>query len=78
MEERSLTYAKASFKRNMWKYEVGDNIEAVVYQYQLREDELDSLKAYAIKLFPNDEFKINWKIEQLRKEMQYIDRVCFC
>lgn len=77
-EELSLSYAKQGLRRNAYKYEIGDNLEAVVYQYQLREDELDSLKAYAIKLFPNDEFKINWKIEQLRKEMQYIDRVCFC
>lgn len=69
-EELSLTYAKASFKRNMYKYSTGDNLEAVVYHYQLRADELDSLKAYAIKLSPNEEFKINWKIEQLKKEMQ--------
>lgn len=77
-EEISLTRAKQSFKRNMHKYETGDNLEGVIYQYQLREDELDSLKAYVIKLVPQDEFKINWKIEQIKKEMQYIEKVCCC
>lgn len=67
-EELSLSYAKQSFKRNKWKYSTGDNLEAVIYYYQLRKDELDSLRKYAIKLLPNEELKINMTIDRCMKE----------
>lgn len=68
-EELSLSYAKQSFKRNMYKYSTGDNLEAVVYGYSLRKDELESLKKYALKLLPAEEWKINHTIERLASEM---------
>ncbi len=51
-EERTLTYAKAYYKRNKYKYEPGDNYESAALSYYLRKEERESLKEYAIKLQP--------------------------
>lgn len=67
-EERSLTYAKQSFKRNIDKYSIAESLLVAIYENGLRIDELDSLKEYAIKLLPNDEYIINLTIDDYKKE----------
>ena len=67
-EERSLTYAKQSFKRNIDKYSIAESLLVAIYENGLRIDELDSLKEYAIKLLPNDKYIINLTIDDYKKE----------
>lgn len=49
-EQISLTYAKQSFKRNLYKYSEFDNFENTVYTYHLTKEEIKKLFNYAIKL----------------------------
>lgn len=56
-EERSLTYAKQSFKRNMYKYLAGDNFESVISEYYIREDEIESLLNYIKKLVSQSDYQ---------------------
>lgn len=56
-EERSLSYAKQSFKRNMYKYLAGDNFENVISEYYIREDEIESLLNYIKKIVSENDYK---------------------
>ena len=65
-EERSLSYAKQSFKRNMYKYLAGDNFENVISEYYIREDEIESLLNYIKKLVSENDYK------DVIKRMEYL------
>lgn len=67
-EERSLSYAKQSFKRNMYKYLAGDNFENVISEYYIREDEIESLLNYIKKLVSENDYKdVIKRIEYLKE-----------
>lgn len=67
-EERSLSYAKQSFKRNMYKYLAGDNFENVISEYYIREDEIESLLNYIKKIVSENDYKdVIKRIEYLKE-----------
>lgn len=66
MEERSLTYAKQYFNRNLGKYTAGDCFESAIGEYYLRQEEIDSLKEYVIKKYSVYEEEINKRYEYLK------------
>lgn len=68
MEERSLTYAKQYFKRNLGKYCADDCFESAIGEYYLREDEIESLKKYIIKNYPTYEEEINRRYNLIKGE----------
>ena len=56
-QEVTLKNAKQNFKRNMYKYSFEENLENVIYNYCLREEEIEELKKYANKLIGGNKWK---------------------
>ena len=49
-QEITLKNAKQNFKNNMHKYSFEENLENVIYNYYLKDNEIEELKRYANKL----------------------------
>ena len=64
-EERSLTYAKQYFKRNLYKYCDDDCFESAVLEYYLRKDEITKLYQYAIKIEHVNKEQVTRRYERL-------------
>lgn len=68
-EERSLTYAKQYFKRNLYKYCDDDCFESATLEYYLRKDEITKLYEYAMKLKIVDKDQVTRRYERMMEEM---------
>lgn len=69
MEERSLTYAKQYFRRNLYKYCSDDSFESAILEYYLRKDEIKKLLEYAIKVVPYEKEQLVRRYNRIVEEV---------
>ena len=61
-DQRSLTYAKQNFKRNIYKYGEFSSFENAVLTYYLNKEEIENLKEYATKIVTN-----KWEMQKIKE-----------
>lgn len=49
-QQISLKYAKSTFKKNMYKYDIVSNFENSILEYNLNQDEITKLYDYVVKI----------------------------